>query len=434
MRAVIIAAAAVSAACLPGAATATPVPAPSVAVLASTPVPSSLATQPPTARPSPTVHIVPPVSGGPLPEAGVLVVRDAVGTLYRYDGATGAIERLTPLSAWTIARQTASGVYEIGTHGGALFVPWSGAPRTTACSDTIIAISATGACVTQRYDPVAGVYVHYPPAPAVRILPADWGAGIAEWDPSSRRLAITRTVDQRCMRCLNALYVVDADGTPRLLYDTHDRTAVGQFGAVARMLWSSTGDLLVASLSTGCAGCDSTGGYPLLLLDPASGARVELGTTPLMDQDVAWSANGDLAFASGTFDRRAAAMLELRRRDGRVSDIDRGGIDPAWSAGGDRLAWVRSDGTGAVLDLAAGERKPVRCADGRVAGIQFAADDAALLLLCRLPGTDLDRYTIRYVDGSRDTVLVDGVGGGLAYIIPADFFGIAAWSRGVPRG
>src|SRR5207245_2753905 len=168
--------------------------------------------------------------------------RDGFGTLYRYVGATGRVEPVISSTGWTFARQTASGLYAIGLQGGVVFVPWSGAPQIVTCGGVALAISATGACASRRYGPDGGLYVQHPGAAPLRILPPDWGAGQIAWDPSSRRLALTRTVDQRCMRCPNALYVITPDGSPRLLYDTHvDETHFGPLGAVARVLWSPAG-------------------------------------------------------------------------------------------------------------------------------------------------------------------------------------------------
>jgi len=424
-----------SAACLPSGATESASPAPSNTVNPSSPhVSTPLATPSLTARPQPTVSILPPLARGALPEAGVVVVRDGFGSLYRYDGATGRVEPVISFTGWTFARQTASGLYAIGLQGGVVFVPWSGAPQIVTCGGVALAISATGACASRRYGPDGGLYVQYPGAAPLRILPPDWGAGQIAWDPSSRRLALTRTVDQRCVRCPNALYVITPDGSPRLLYDTHvDETHFGPLGAVARVLWSPAGDLIAASLSTGCAGCDSSAGNGLLVIDPASDRAIPLGVTPEMAPDIAWSANGDLAFVSGTLERLADSELKLRRRDGSITTIDPRGSRPAWSAAGDRLAWVRGDGSAAVVDLAGGDRRPIRCADGDVAGIRFNSSGEALLLLCRLPGSDLDRYSIRYVASGRDTVVLEQVGGTLAYAIGPDFFDLAAWSRGPGR-
>jgi len=209
-----------SAACLPGGESASPSPSNTVnpsSPLVSTPLP----TPSPTARPQPTVSILPPLAPGALSEADVVVVRDGFGTLYRYVGATGRVEPVISSTGWTFARQTASGLYAIGLQGGVVFVPWSGAPQIVTCGGVALAISATGACASRRYGPDGGLYVQHPGAAPLRILPPDWGAGQIAWDPSSRRLALTRTVDQRCMRCPNALYVITPDGSPRLLYDTH---------------------------------------------------------------------------------------------------------------------------------------------------------------------------------------------------------------------
>jgi len=322
-------------------------------------------------------------------------------------------------------------VYEVGTHGGAVFVPWSGTTRLVSCPGWIVAISRADACASRVSDPPAGMYVQYPGTGARRILPLDWGGGVAAWDPGSRRLAITRTVDERCMRCPDALYVIDADGTPRLLFDTHvDANHTDPRGAVARMAWSPDGDLIATSFSTGCAGCDFKGGSGLLLIDPATSRFTDLGVTPGSPSDLAWSPTGELAYVSGTFEKIADSVLRLRGSDGTVGALDTYAAHPTWSADGGRLAWIRSDGTAAVLDRASDARTVVRCRDGSVAGIRFGTDDS-MLLLCRMPDRNVGRYDIRYLDATHDAVVMEQLGGTLAYFIGPDFLDLVAWSKGV---
>jgi hypothetical protein len=110
-----------------------------------------------TRTPGPTPP--PPVALGAAPEAGTLVIRDGLGTLYRYDGATGSVERLTTLSAWIVAHETDLGTYELGLQGGGVFVPWSGEPLPIGCQGVILSIAVTGTCASRSFDADGGVFV-----------------------------------------------------------------------------------------------------------------------------------------------------------------------------------------------------------------------------------------------------------------------------------
>ena len=375
----------------------------------------------PTPAPTPSPDIQPPVAAAAVRDAGVILFRNGHSALYRYDGDSGTIENLLPSSAWSFIRETGSGVYALGLNAGAAFVPWSGAPTDTACG-IVIAVSSTGACVARSYDAAGGLFVQYPELGATLLLPRDWGAGLAWWDPTSRYIAVTRTIDQRCMRCPNTLWLIGPDGVPRRLYDPQGR------GAVTRVWWSPSGRSLAVSLSTGCAGCDANAGDPLVVLDVATGAAVDLGRTP-GSSDVRWSPRGDLAFVSGTLYEIARSELRVRTSAGLTSTIATSATHPAWDSSGSKLGWIAGGGSAVTRNVDTGETTRVTCGDRTVVGIRFSARGDGQLLLCRLPDPVLDRYELHYRSNARDVTVIERLGGSLAYLVTPDFFELVAWSE-----
>jgi hypothetical protein len=404
--------------------TATPSPAP-------TPPASTLSPTGPTAKPAPTVRIIPALAVGSVPEAGTLIVRGAAGALYRYDGVAGTIEQLTDVSAWTPLQETAAGVFEMGLQGGVLFVPWRGAPSIVACgSGASPSVSRIGACASVGFGTAGGAFARYPSEVVPRqILPADWQPQAVAWDPDSRRLAVLRfTTDPAGyqVRAHDALWILERDGSLRRVYEP----CCGAKG-IALMRWSPSGDLLALLLSSGCAGCDGQGGNPLELIDPVTGRLTELGPTPGGTADFSWSPSGAIAFVRGTLSARAEAALIVRTPAGAERQLETGSYSPTWDPTGERLAWARPDGTAVVLVISTGERTTVTCGDQAVVGARFANSGNGLLLLCRRADPNLDIFDLFFETGGTLKAMVTDLGGGLRSV-PPDIRQLVAWENGAP--
>jgi hypothetical protein len=372
-----------------------------IAAAPSTATVTPAATHVPTTTPAGAAA---PVSAGAFADVGVLVVRDPQGTLYRYDGARGGVERLTRLSAWTLVRETDRGAYWVGTHGGVEFIPWHGDPRDVDCGQgQYVAVSAADACASSSY--WTGAFARYPSEAAARlIVPPDWQPNSVEWQPDSRGLAMTRFSTDRIghqLRGQNTLWLLQPDGQIQ-------RVFAPCCGAVWRVRWSSSARTIAASLTTGCAGCDEREGYDVVLLDAQAGATFDLARTE--DGIVRWSRHDALAFVHGTRAQADHAVLSVRYPDGRVRELDLGGFAPVWDDTGERLAWVRSDGTARLLEVGSGDTQTRWCAEPGmlVEGVRFARTGDGLLLLCH--GDTPRRLEIVYSTSERSVLVLSGLG------------------------
>ena len=418
----------------------TPTPAISLPVLTPAPKPvptpsasgaSSLSPTGPTPTPTATVRIVPPVAAAALPEAGTLVVRGDGGTLYRYEGLAGTLERLTGVSAWTPLQETSDGVYEMGLQGGVVYVPWHGPATIVPCGGgNAPSVSPIGACASVGSGPDGGGFARYPgESEPRRILLPDWRPQAVAWDPDSRRLALLRFTTDAFgyqARGHDALWMLEVDGRLRKVYEP----CCGSNG-IGSMRWSPAGDVIALLLSSGCAGCDGEGGNPLELIDPISGQRTVLGPTPGGTADFSWSPSGAIAFVRGTMNKRSDATLIARWPDGAERELDTGGYAPTWDALGERLAWARSDGTAVVLHLSSGERSSLTCAGGSIVGARFATRGDGVLLLCRRADPILDIFDVFLSSGGRVVPVVTDLGGGFRYL-PPDIRQLVAWHEGAP--
>lgn len=385
-----------------------------------------------TPTPTPTVMITSPIAAGALAEAGTIVLRDARGLLYRYEGASGTLARLTSTSAWTVVREVPDGAYEVGSHGAVLFVPWQGETRDAHCGrGGYVSVDPAGSCASAWPGADGGVFVRYAyEDTARRILPGDWAPAGVEWHPDPRRLALLRYTPDATgyqIRGHNALWMLEADGRLRKVYEPCCGSK-----AIVRMQWAPRGDRLATLLSSGCAGCDGRDGNPLQLVDPESGVVTDLGVTPGDRSAFRWSPAGALAFVRGTSERRPDAVLMLRDPDGSTRELDNGGFAPAWDSEGERLVWARADGSARVIRLGGADHETITCPGLRIEGARFAADGHGLLLLCRKEDPRFDRFELWYASGSSVVPLVRDLGGTSRGLAP-DLFDIVAWSGGAGR-
>lgn len=421
---------------------------------------ATLAPSPSAARPTG------PGSVGAVKDAGVLYVFGPDDGIYRYDGATGLVERV-----WRTAsplRQTDDGVYVLGMHGGVTFLRWDGVTVPIECGKGQWAsVAANGACAS-----AAGavgehaLWVRLPGEARARlVLPGEWGALYAAWSPDASRLALVRLVRARPGPGNDpgesALWILEADGALRELY--HPRP----LGILMRPQWSPGGErILVWRTDTTSNSLAADGvGTSLLLLDVGSGQLTDLtGPRGILGIDAwaRWSADGRLAFVRGG--GRAAwdgKQVVVRAPDGRERVLrapragEQSGIAPAWDARSGRIAWITgpssSDLSGIpyVDGVAYGDRSvaiddgalpfEVRCPEGRVAeGVRWAADGKALLLLCRRVGRDAYPFELwlHRLDGTRAALLSGVAGnpesGGFGYYgQQPSLFRVVAWSRAV---
>ncbi|MDP9319507.1 MAG: hypothetical protein M3P16_00245 [Chloroflexota bacterium] len=422
----------------------------------ASPSPIASVTVGPTPSPAPTTAAAGLVSAGAAPEAGVLFIQGPDNRIYRYDGATGALAAIS--GAATFAGERADGAVVVGTHGSADLLRWDGSVGTAICGDrTVIAVAADGACAFTGEGGDASVYVQLPrEATRRKLLPADWGAGGLVWDPDGTRIALMRSLagPDLATRSHNALWLIDADGTPRELYRPPGASAF-----VYSLGWSPDGRS-IAALQQGIVSASAEmDGAELLLVDVSSRQVTSLGT--IVQHWYRWSDDSRLAFVrGGGRETWIGKQLLLRERDGAIVPVsapDRVGLAPAWAPSGGRLAWIdapQGDGltNGAYVNgVGPGARRAsvstdrvigsIDCGDRVVEGVRWSADDQ-LLLLCRRPGDvarPLELWLRRFATaGSPLFPLVTGLGddtlrGFGVYGAHPSLFSLVAWSKAVPE-
>lgn len=405
---------------------------PTVAVpgLVGSPAAAPTPTVAPTRAASPTPATeAAPVSAGAVADAGVLLLRGADGAIHRYDGETGALERIA--EQVTLWRETDTGVHMAGRDGAAELIGWDGTTTSVA---------------------------EQPPRPAV---PSDWTVVSTVPSPDGQRLLFIRVIAQRpgpgMDPGLSALYVQERDGRVRELYRPPER------GILRTPVWSPDGTkALVTQVETTSNSFAADGvGITTILVDLAQGTTRSLGTV-MNSTWATWAPDGRLAFVRGggrgTWWNKALFVLERDRAEHLVGSADgrtRVGIAPAWGPSG-QLGWVSGPaedtlsgieyvaGTGvgdrvAVVD-GAGDRREVACADGRVVeGLRWSGDGTKLLLLCRVPGKDplpLELWLYRLNDDTSAPLVrglrsgIPGAGGFGYYGMQPPITSVAAWSLG----
>jgi len=422
------------------------------------PVTATVAPSPTTApRVSATASPLRPglASAGAAPDAGVLFINGPDNRIYRYDGATGTLSVVGAASSFAIERT--DGVLTIGTHGSADLLRWDGTTQQSICGDgSVIAVASTGACAYSGDGADPSVYVRLPGETARRpLLPGDWRAGGVVWDPSGTRIALTRSLggSDLATRLHDALWVIDADGTPRELY-----RPPGDFAFVYGLGWSPDGRFITALQQPEPSASIAMDGLELLLVEVATARVTSLGK--VVHAWYRWSADGRLAFVSGAGrETWTGKQLMLRERDGAivpVSPTGRVGLAPAWAPVGGQLAWIDAPEGDAYTDRAyingvgPGSRRGsvspgsgigwIDCGDRVVEGVRWSADDQ-LLLLCRRVGDvsrPLELWLRRFGRTGPELVpLVTGLGDDVlrgfgVYGAHPSLFGLVAWSQAVP--
>jgi hypothetical protein len=429
--------------------------------VASRPPPEPSTTPAPlaSAAPSPTsTRGMPPVSAGVDPEAGVLFVAGPDDWIYRYDGPTGDLRRVTRHAR--IGLVTRDGAYAEGLEGGLVLLHWDGTVENVDCGPgRFQTMTVSGACLSYVAQDSRSVWVRLPNETTARLLlPGDWGAGQIALSPDGRRVAVLRSKPGTTFdaRAHNALWIIDADGTPRRLYEPKEPNAF-----LFYLAWSPDRRWLTVWEQPIVSNSVMADGDRLLLVDTTDGTVIDLGKTLVARGWLRWSADGRLAFVRGG-DRETwlGKQLVIRSPDGTVrviTDDDHVGLAPAWvpGAGGTLgLTWVEApvgNGNGGVYvaGTGAGARYGVVSDDLRgpgtrlpfpriVEGIRPSADVGVSLVLVRrpsAPGRDeygaLELWLTKPPGGIATQVpLITGLGD-LAfgyYGLQPSLFDLVAWS------
>jgi hypothetical protein len=350
---------------------------------------------------------MPPTSAGVAPEAGVLFVAGADDRIYRYDGATGDLRPVTRHARIGLA--TREGTYAEGLEGGLVLLHWDGTVETVDCGPgRFQTIAASGACVSYVVQDSREVWVRLPNETTARLLlPGDWGAGQIALSPEGRRVAVLRSKPGTSFeaRAHNALWIIDADGTPRRIYEPKEPNAF-----LFYLAWSPDGRWLTLWEQPIVSNSVMADGDRLLLVDTADGTVIDLGKTLVARGWLQWSADGRLAFVRGG-DRQTwlGKQLVIRSPNGTVrviTDDDHVGLAPAWVSGPGGtlgLTWVEApvgDGNGGVYvaGTGAGARYGIASDDlrspghrlpfaGIVEGLRSSADATVNLVLVRRPSS-----------------------------------------------
>jgi hypothetical protein len=390
----------------------------------------------------------------------VLFVAGADDWIYRYDGATGDLRRVTRHARIGLA--TREGAYAEGLEGGLVLLRWDGTVEDVDCGPgRFQTMTATGACLSSVVQDSRQVWVRLANETTARLLlPGDWGAGQIALSPDGRRVAVLRSAPGPTFdaRLHNALWIIDANGTPRRLYEPKESTAF-----LFNLAWSRDGRWLTVWEQPIVSNSVTNDGDRLLLVDATSGRITDLGTTLVARSWLQWSTDGRLAFVRGG-DRQTwlSKQLVVRAADGTVrvvTDDDHVGLAPAWvpgSGGALGLAWVEAavgngNGGAYIAGTGAGARYGVVFDDLRsparrlpfpriVEGLRPSADAHVTLVLVRRPSAPpvhdeygaLELWLMKPPGGGTSTQvpLMTGLGG-LAfgyYGLQPSLFELVAWS------
>jgi len=419
------------------------------------------ATTAPTVVPSPTASpgVAAPVSAGAVPDAGVVYVWGADDGIYRYDGATGALTRVSGAS--TLARESAYGPYVLGRHGGTTLLRWDGTTQQVCGGGNWSVVSTRGQCAWSGTAADGAVYTDSPEggqgtALPRMLLPADWGAGTFAWDLSGLELAIIRN-DARPepVRQHQTLWVMDLrHGTLRKVFDPPTETSF-----IFGVKWSPDRRVSFWESATTSASFGADGVLTSLhVLNVDTAADIDLGMT-LQDRAWAqWSSDGRLAFVRGggreTWFSKQLMILEADGRELVVAGdlsvhptaTSRAALAPAWQPAYRQpaLAWIESPaitdaspdyfrGTGPSAERIAltGDGTRISCPGLVTEGIRLSADARSALLLCRIPGVEHHALQLWYTSvGGTARALVTGLGdlGFGFYGMQPSLFDMTAWS------
>jgi hypothetical protein len=425
---------------------------------------------------------------------GAPLAQTVTPAFYRYDGASGALSKIAEGGSnyYRIAHETAGGIFVQGENGRWDLLRWDGSRASdnefTSCQQepgffaSWCSVSATGvgagfgSHVGPGPGPLTGpwcppAFIRLPGTARSTSLPPALCVQSAEVSPDGTQMLIADLardatpgvlVGDRCkpgfvtvdgISCYRRrLWIMPVGGEPRQLRLSPD---VPEF--------FSTG---FSPDGRSATGVDPLGG--LFFVDLPSGKTTSLGpvrrTTslgPVRRTALRWSPNGGLAFVRGAAEEswidKTVAVVSA---DGSTRDVRDAnapiGLAPAWDPAGRRLAWIASPaavpGTDVAQDYLAGrgvgDRRvlvsdlssgplEIRCVEGVAEGVRWSQDSAALLILCRRPGTrvaafDLWLHRLGTQSGA-PVPIVRGItwGGVDAQGFAPDLFNHTAWSRAV---
>jgi len=440
-----------------------------------------------------------PVSAGAVSDAGLLFFfdygdapdlgRTVTPALYRYDGGSGTLATISEGGgwySWSVAHETAAGIYAQGPNGRWDLLHWDGTRASdqefTACQQEAgsfaswCSVSATGVGV--------GFGSHTGPGP---------GPFTGPWCPPAfiRLPGTTRSTGFPSGLCVqwaqvstNGTQVLIGDlapeATPGALigaqcapgYVTVDGKAcyrqrlwIMPVGGLPRQLHLSP-DLpgFIPTLSPDGTSAVGLQQGTLFLVDLLTGATTALG--PGYQGATRWRPGGGLAFVRGAADSWSDTVVVVAA-DGSTRDVPGAqrtganalpvGLAPAWDPAGLRLAWIAAPaGVAAASDLAGdylkgtgvGDRRvlvsdlsadpiEIRCGDSIAEGVRWSLDGAALLLLCRRPGARVGAFELwlyRLGAAGAAVPIVRGItwGGVDPHGFAPDLFTYTAWSRSAP--
>lgn len=413
------------------------------------------------AVPSPTASpgVAAPVSAGAVPDAGIVYVWGADDGIYRYDGATGALTRVSGAS--TLARESADGPYVLGRHGGTTLLRWDGTTTPACGGGNWSVVSTRGQCAWIGAATDGAVYTDAPEGgngatePRM-LLPADWGAGTFAWDQSGSELAIIRN-DARPepVRQHQTLWVMDVrDGSPRKVFDPPTDTSF-----IFGVKWSPDRRVSFWESATTSASFGADGVLTSLhVVNVDTAADTDLGTT-LQDRAWAqWSSDGRLAFVRGggreTWFSKELVVLDAGGRQRVVAGdlsvhptaTSWAALAPAWQPayGQPQLVWVESPaitdaspdyfrgiGPSAERIAVADDGRRITCPGLVTEGVRLSAGATSALLLCRIPGVEHHALQLWYAAiGGASHALVTGLGdlGFGFYGMQPSLFDMTAWS------
>src|SRR5579859_836945 len=394
------------------------------------------ATTAPTVVPSPTASpgTTAPASAGAVPDAGVVYVWGADDGIYRYDGATGSLDRVWGASS--LRRESAYGPYVLGRHGGTTLLKWDGTTQQVCGGGNWSDFSTRETCAYTGVGADRAVYTSYSGRDgqpvSKMLLPADWGAGEFAWDHNGLQLAIVRLEARpEPARQHSTLWVMNLrEGTLRKVFDSSSATSY-----LSTVRWSPIKDRLsfIEQDSTSASLAADGVNIRLHVVDVDTLRSADLGNLIAGRSWPRWSYDG-LAFIRGadrfTWSNKQLVIWHDWTETVVAGDGRTVALAPAWySRYGEpaRLAWIEGSVTNeccvqyvagvgpsadrvAVLRTSSGLMR-VRCPDRVTEGVRSSADGMSILLLCRRPGAERQPLEVWYASiGGAPRPLVTGLG------------------------
>ena len=458
---------------------------------ASSPAATVAASQRPTATAPPSS----PVSAGAVNDAGILFFFDygdsldpaqtVTPALYRYDGTSGALSKMTDWFGGSVAHETASGIYVQGPNGRWDLLRWDGSRASdqdfTACQQepgffaSWCSASATGVGVgygshtgpgpgpfTGPWCPPA--FIRLPGTVRSSSFPPELCVQGAKVSADGKQILISDVARQETPgilvggRCPPGYFAVDE----RACYE--QRVWLMPVGGTPRQLRLSPSLPGFVPWELSPDGRYATGLQldALFFVDMQTGKATSLG--PVRRVAPRWSPNGGLAFVRGAaeeswIDKTVVAVgADASTRDLHISQSAWAiGLAPAWDPAGRRLAWIASpagvaSANGAAQDYldgrGVGDRRvlisdlisdpvEIRCGEGVAEGVRWSQTGTMLLLLCRRPGMRVAAFDLWLhrlgAPGGAPVALVRGItwGGVDRHGFAPDLFTHTAWSRAV---